>query len=229
MQRLAPEAFAAKDPAGSAQDEQTESADEEAAAAVAELDEPVNEDLPTSTHMSMQADTLTDTEPASDGADASTDVTEAVTSPSQASQPSVDFPVYDSTGELSFMSDGSFINAEDAMPTDKDLSPGQDESALGDLAEDDSEEIVTQGVPRAAVPVIELSQQANEILDVARQLSEDISEDEGGQVTGGMTGGVPDIDGVALDETQKVGALTLTLLTMSVGRMTHEHAWAEPH
>ena len=127
------------------------------------LGDNVDDALPMSTHMSMQADALTDTEPAT-SAGATIDNADASMSPSRSFQPALDFPLYDSTGELSFMSDGSFVNVENTMPEDKEIG----------AVHDKAEEILAQASPEAALPMNELSQQANAIMNVVRQLAEDV-------------------------------------------------------
>lgn len=148
------------------------------------LGDNVDDDLPMSTHMSMQADALTDPEPAT-SAGATIDNADASMSPSRSFQPALDFPLYDSTGELSFMSDGSFVNVENTMPEDKEIG----------AVHDKAEESLAQASPEAALPMNELSQQANTILNVVRQLSEDV-----GHQHEQVNGETPDLGGVAAEE-----------------------------
>ncbi|KAL0035058.1 hypothetical protein WJX79_008932 [Trebouxia sp. C0005] len=84
------------------------------------------------------------------------------------------FPTYGSTGELSFMSDGSFINVKDALAIGDEL----------DAAQGAADELAMQTVPaelasEPASPVSGWSQQTDKFLDVARQLSEDVAEGQG--------------------------------------------------
>lgn len=122
------------------------------------------EDLPTSTHVPVQADAVDDVEPGSGSAS-------ATTSPGPASQPMPGFLVHDPTGELSFMSDGSIIDMQDVVAMDDEVTTAKGKS--GDAV---SPAVLEELVSEPASPLSQLSQQASEILGVARQLSEDMSE-----------------------------------------------------
>ncbi len=139
----------------------------------AEGEDAMSEDLPTSTHASMQAGTPIN-KPASESTEAGTDSADGGTSP-HSCHPVVAFPLptYDATGELSFMSDGSFIHVKDALAIGDEV----------DAAQGASDDIAMQTVPaeRVSEPASSLSewfQQTDQSLDVAQQLS-DIAEGQG--------------------------------------------------
>lgn len=141
----------------------------------AEGEDAINEDLPTSTHASMEAGTTFDIKPTSESTEAGTDSADGDTSP-HSCQPvlAFPFPMYDSTGQLSFMSDGSFIDVKGALAIGDEV----------DAAQGASSEIAMQIAPAERVsepasPLSEWSQQTDQILNVARQLSEDIAEGQG--------------------------------------------------
>ena len=152
--------------------EQTHFAAEEGVQS-AEGENAMSEVLPTSTHASMQAGTPIN-KPASESTEAGTDSADGGTSPHSChSVLAFPLPTYHATGELSFMSDGSFIHVKDALAIGDEV----------DAAQGASDEIAMQSVPAERVsepasPLSEWSQQTNQTLDVAQQLS-DIAEDQG--------------------------------------------------
>lgn len=142
---------------------------------LAEGDNATSDALPSSTHALMQAGTTINSKPASESTEAGTDSADGGTSP-HLCQPvlTFPFPTYGSTGELSFMSDGSFINVKDALAIGDEL----------DAAQGAADELAMQTVPaelasEPASPVSGWSQQTDKFLDVARQLSEDVAEGQG--------------------------------------------------
>ncbi|DBA91849.1 hypothetical protein WJX77_001506 [Trebouxia sp. C0004] len=135
-----------------------------------EGEDAIREDLPTSTRVFMQAGTTISIKPASESTAADTDSADGGNSP-HSCQP---VPVYDSTGELSFMSDGFIISRKDALAVGDEV----------DAAQGASDKIAMQIVPaehvsEPASPLSEWPQQTDQILDVVRQLSEDIAEGQG--------------------------------------------------
>jgi len=139
----------------------------------AEGEDAMSEDLPTSTHASMQAGTPIN-KAASESTEAGTDSADGGTSP-HSCHPVVAFPLptYDATGEPSFMSDGSFIHVKDALAIGDEV----------DAAQGASDDIAMQTVPaeRVSEPASSLSewfQQTDQSLDVAQQLS-DSAEGQG--------------------------------------------------
>jgi len=172
-QKIVAELFSREvDPAQQVPTDQTHLAVEEGLK-LAEGQDAISENLPTSTHASMQAGTTVNIKPASESTEAGTDGADAGTSP-HSCQPALGFPVYDSIGELSFMSDGSFINMEDALAIGDEVDAAQ--GASDEIA---VRVVSAERVSEPASPLSELSQQADQILDVARQLSEDIAEGQG--------------------------------------------------
>lgn len=151
------------EPPADAIEEQASSVNAEALKA-AEGEDVSLQDLPTSTHMPVQADAIDDVEPGSGGAN-------TITSPCPASQLVSGFPVHEPTGELSFMSDGSIINMPDVAAWDDEVTTAQ--SASDDAV---SPAVLEEVVSEPASPLSQLSQQASEILGVVRQLSEDVAE-----------------------------------------------------
>lgn len=141
----------------------------------AEDEDAISEVLPTSTHASMQAGTTINNKPASESTEAGIDSADGGTSPTSC-QPVLAFPLpmYDAIGELSFMSDGSFIKVKDTLAIGDEV----------DAAQGASDEIAMQIVPAQCVsepasPLSHSYQQTDQILDVARRLSEDLAEGQG--------------------------------------------------
>lgn len=139
----------------------------------AEGEDTISEDLPTSTHASMQAGTAINIKPASESTEADTDSADGG-SPPHSCQPVLTLPRYDGIGEPSFMSDGSFINMKDALAVGEEV-----DAAQGASIEDAMQVVPAERVSEPASPPSEWSQQTDQILDVARQLSEDIAEGKG--------------------------------------------------
>ena len=134
--------------------QQSSLGEEELGQATAFPEDTVHETLPTSTLMSLQADAQ-DTEPDSDSPSAATSL-----APSSAAH----LPGCNSTGQLSFMSDGSFVHVGDTAQADGEVS--NQEEAL------DQEEALPPIITES-VTLEHVSQQADALLD---QLSEDLPE-----------------------------------------------------
>ena len=141
----------------------------------AEDEDAISEVLPTSTHASMQAGTTINNKPASESTEAGIDSADGGTSPTSC-QPVLAFPLpmYDAIGELSFMSDGSFIKVKDT------LAIGDEVDAAQGASDEIAMQIVSaQCVSEPASPLSHSYQQTDQILDVARRLSEDLAEGQG--------------------------------------------------